>query len=260
MFIEQLLKNSTPYHHISSISQYFVIQCTDGNNRFHRRKHSKLCAKLLSFKWKISQMVHQLKVESLFSYLRCNPSIWGVAHIPLLLELICSLWSNQDSLPTEQLTMTRLYTEMTEWLCRRYLTTQNNQIPQLSQHEIDESCQKELAFLETLAFHAIQRNIIIIQPTLLEKALQEAKISSQQHPHILNIGILKSFHKQGIGNRLEMKKDHYFVHLSFQEYFAARYLTNALRRTSTETSHRIHQMSKIQSTLYTGIQFHGWPS
>ena len=175
-----------------------------------------------------------LKSEKLFGFLRSNLSIWGVAHIPINLELICSLWSNEDCFEGGQLTMTRLYSQMIEWLCRRYLRTKDNQVLQLSQDEIDHHCQKELAFLESLAFNAMENNTILIQPTLLKKACNEAKISSQQHPHVLNLGILKSFRKQGIGNQIEMNKVHYFVHLSFQEYFAARYLIHLLKGSQTK--------------------------
>ena len=80
----------------------------------------------------------------------------------------------------------------------------------------------------------MENSTILIQPTLLRKACNEVKISSQQHPHILNLGILKSFRKQGIGNLIEMNKVHYFIHLSFQEYFAARYLIHLLKGSQTE--------------------------
>jgi hypothetical protein len=175
-----------------------------------------------------------IKSQRLLNFLRSKQSIWGVAHIPVNLEIICSLWSNEDWSEIEQLTITILYTKMTEWLCRRYLKTNDNQISQLSQTEIDQHCQKELAFLESLAFNAMESYTIIIRSSILKKALHEAKVSLQERPHILNMGILKSVNKQGIGNRIEMEKDHYFVHLSFQEYFAARYLITALKCSQTE--------------------------
>jgi hypothetical protein len=174
-----------------------------------------------------------IKIPTLLKFLESNRSIWGVAHIPVNLELICSLWSNEDWSETEQLTITTLYSMMTEWLCRHYLKTQNHQILQLSEDEINQRCQNELAFLENLAFHAMENSTIIIRPTLLKKAFNEANISSKEQLNILNIGILKSFNQQGTGVGIEMKKDHYFVHLSFQEYFAARYLINALKGSST---------------------------
>jgi HEAT repeat protein len=173
------------------------------------------------------------KSQRLLHFLRINSSIWGVAHIPVNLELICSVWSNEDWPEIEQLTMTTLYTMMTEWLCRRYLTPLNKSIVQLSKDEIDEHCQKELRFLENLAFSAIDNNTIIIRPSLLTQALKEAEVSLQDHPNILNIGILKSFNKKGTDTQIKTDKDHYFVHLSFQEYFAARYLINTIKQSPT---------------------------
>ncbi len=175
-----------------------------------------------------------MKSQTLVKFLKSNPSIWGVAHIPVNLELICSLCSNQDWSETEQLSITTLYSMITEWLCRRYLEKQNNQILQLSKDEIYQRCQKELTFLENLAFTAMENNTIIIRPSLLEKALRKANVTTQEYLDILNIGILKSFTKQGIGNQIEINKDHYFIHLSFQEYFAAQYLINILKESSTE--------------------------
>ncbi|CAF3900021.1 unnamed protein product [Adineta steineri] len=173
------------------------------------------------------------KSQKLFNFLQKNRSIWGVAHIPVNLELICSLWSNEDFIETKELTITSLYTVMIEWLCRRYLSMPNKKIQNLSRDDVNQRCEKELAFLENLAFNEMKNNTIILRPNLLRKALNEEKISLHDHPHILNMGVLKSFNKQGIDTQIETDKDHYFVHLSFQEYFTARYLIKALKESST---------------------------
>ncbi|CAF3639385.1 unnamed protein product [Adineta steineri] len=171
--------------------------------------------------------------QKLFRFLKTNQSIWGVAHIPVNLELICSLWSNEDFIETTELTITSLYTVMIEWLCRRYLSIPNKKIQNLSKDDINQRCEKELAFLENLAFNGMKSNTIILRPNLLRKALNEEKVALHDHPHILNMGVLKSFNKQGIGTQIETGKDHYFVHLSFQEYFTARYLIKILKDSST---------------------------
>ncbi|CAF3904202.1 unnamed protein product [Adineta steineri] len=173
------------------------------------------------------------KSQKLFRFLQTNRSIWGVAHIPVNLELICSLWSNEDFIETKELTITSLYTAMIEWLCRRYLSMPNKKIQNLSKDDVNQRCEKELAFLENLAFNGMKNNTIILRPNLLKKALNEEKVSLHDHPHILNMGVLKSFNKQGIDTQIETDKDHYFVHLSFQEYFTARYLIKALKESST---------------------------
>ncbi|CAF1254258.1 unnamed protein product [Adineta steineri] len=184
------------------------------------------------------QMKHELdnslnKSQKLFRFLETNRSIWGVAHIPVNLELICSLWSNEDSIGTNELTITSLYTIMIEWLCRRYLSMPNKKIQNLPKDDVNQRCEKELAFLENLAFNGMKSNTIILRPNLLRKALNEEKVSLHDHPHILNMGILKSFNKQGIDTLIQTDKDYYFVHLSFQEYFTARYLIKALKESST---------------------------
>ncbi|CAF1411085.1 unnamed protein product [Adineta steineri] len=186
------------------------------------------------------------KSRKLFKFLKANRSIWGVAHIPVNLELICSLWSNEDFIQTKELKITSLYTVMVEWLCRRYLSMPNKKIQNLSKDDIHQRCEKELAFLENLAFNGMKSNTIILRPNLLRKALNEEKISLHDHPYILNMGVLKSFNKQGIDTRIQMHKDHYFVHLSFQEYFTARYLTKALKQSATHQE----EMKFIQREKY----------
>lgn len=85
-------------------------------------------------------------------------------------------------------------------------------------------CHKQLAFLESLPFNGIESNIIILRPKLLRKASKESECSLQHQSNLLNIGVLKSLDHKPIGTHIEVHKDHYFVHLSFQEHFAARYL------------------------------------
>jgi HEAT repeat protein len=264
---EQLLK--TP-HHILTSRPYLNTLLYDVQIEITGFADKNIEEYVLQF---FNQMKDELdnasiKSQTLLTFLKSNPSIWGVAHIPVNLELICSLWSNEDWSKIKDLTITALYTMMTEWLCRRYLRTQDNHILQLSEDEIGQRCQKELTFLENLAFNAMEDNTIIIRPSLLKKALNEAQVSSQEHPHILNIGILKSFNKRGTGTRIEMNKDHYFVHLSFQEYFAARYLTSALKGCSTEKiikfikHQKYNQRYILVFTFASGIlsQTHGNPS
>ncbi|CAF4072355.1 unnamed protein product [Adineta steineri] len=229
---EQLLK--TPHHILTSrpyqnVLAYHVQMEITGFTDHNIKQYVKQF---------FNQMEDELdnslnKGQTLFRFLKTNRSIWGVAHIPVNLELICSLWSNEDSIETKKLTITSLYTMMIEWLCRRYLSMPNKKIQNLSKDDVNQRCEKELAFLENLAFNGMESNTIILRPNLLKKALNEEKISLHDHPHILNMGILKSFNKQGIDTQIEMDKDHYFVHLSFQEYFTARYLIKALRESST---------------------------
>ncbi|CAF0888209.1 unnamed protein product [Didymodactylos carnosus] len=90
--------------------------------------------------------------QKLLNFLKPNPSIWGVAHNPVNLELICSLWGDIDWSETKTLAMTAWYDKLTEWLCRRYLTKQNIDHGKMKDKAVYTQCHKELQFLETLAF------------------------------------------------------------------------------------------------------------
>ncbi|UJR23218.1 hypothetical protein I4U23_026237 [Adineta vaga] len=170
----------------------------------------------------------QLKVENLQRFLQLNPRMWGISHIPVILELMCSLWCDTDWSETTSLTMTVVYDKMTEWVCRRYLEKLNKCSSQMTKEDVYNFCNKELAFLESLAFSGIQSGDIVIRPKVLRAAIKESGYSSQDGLCSLNIGILKSLDYKAIGTRIETDKTHYFVHLSFQEHFAARYLLRAL--------------------------------
>ena len=172
-----------------------------------------------------------------------NSRVWGVAHIPVNLEVICSIWSDTDWSETKNMTVTTLYDNMSMWLCQRYLARQNDTF-QMTKKQLYDYCKEELTFLETLAFEAMIKNTVLIQKELLQKVIEEINCSSQAFQRILNIGILKSYKDEPTGNQVEFDKHHYFVHLSFQEYFAARYICKALKDPADETVMRLIQTQK----------------
>ena len=203
----------------------------------------------------IYQFFHQLtdesidasnKCQSLLQFLHLSLSAFGVAHIPVNLELICSIWSNDHLSSTQNLTITSLYTHIIEWLCRRYLTLKTIDVPLnlLRDDEIYDKCQPELTFLQCLAFEAMKEDQINITASLLKKVLNQLNISLQKHPHILNFGVLKSSNKKGTGTSIELEKNHYFIHLSFQEYFAAQYVINQLNGSLRESAIEFIQHQK----------------
>jgi hypothetical protein len=125
--------------------------------------------------------------------------------------------------------MTTLYDNITEWLCRRYLQKQNINHTQMRKKKIYDQCHKELQFLETLAFNAMESNEIILETELIEETENETECNLDDHPQLLNFGILKSYDDKPIGNQIQAEKQYYFIHLSFQEYFAARHLLQILK-------------------------------
>ncbi|CAF4433299.1 unnamed protein product, partial [Rotaria magnacalcarata] len=171
------------------------------------------------------------KAQKLLILLESNSSIWGVAHIPVNLELICSLWNNNDRKITTVLTMTVLYDNIIEWQCRRYLTKKNINHEDLMTQDVYDKCNAELQFLEYLAFKGMQCDKIMLTPAILKKAKDDLKSFAIDIPQILKMGILKSYDDKATGTQIQTEKQHYFVHLSFQEHFAARHLLRILKGT-----------------------------
>ncbi|CAF4548110.1 unnamed protein product, partial [Rotaria socialis] len=186
--------------------------------------------------------------QKVLKFLRLNPRIWGIAHISVNLELICSIWSETDWSETTNLTMTTLYENMTVWLCRRYLARKSTSI-QISKMELYEKCHPELTFLETLAFEGMTSNTIILRKELLQKVMHNIGCLSDIYSDALHIGILKSFDNGPTGSQIQLEKHHYFVHLSFQEFFAAWHLVRLLNSTTRNTAIQFIENHKYEKRL-----------
>ncbi|CAF1532296.1 unnamed protein product [Adineta ricciae] len=227
--LERLLR--TPHHIVTSrpymnTLSYFVHMEITGFTEENINTYIKL------FFNQLGNSSHQ--GNDLLNFLRSKPRIWGIAHIPINLELICSTWSNIDWTQTKTVTITILYDRLTEWICRRYLEKQKKMSPietnRMNKTDVYDECRKELAFLENLAFLGMKNNVILLCPQLLKETQKESRCKLKDCPDLFNVGLLKSYDSNsgGIGTRIEADKQYYFVHLSFQEHFAARYLANAL--------------------------------
>ena len=199
------------------------------------------------------------EIEKLIRFLESNPRLWGIAHIPINLELICSVWSNNDWSETKTMTTTLMYDKVVEWMCRRYLEKYRDfpsvKLNAMRRNQLYKKCKTELEFLESLAFLGVVKNTIILRPKLVEDAEDESGCSTAEHPNLLNIGILKSFSPMGTGTQVEVDKDHYFVHLSFQEYFAARYLVNDFKHDNGGKAIKFIQDHKYQQRLRYVLTF-----
>ncbi|CAF1221955.1 unnamed protein product [Adineta ricciae] len=202
--------------------------------------------------------------EKLLNFLKGNPKIWGIGHIPINLELICTIWGDTNWQESEIITITRLYYKITVWLCRRYRGRENKDIQMIDDLLLG-VCDEPLKFLEILAFKGMENNNIILSSKLLKNVFRTTKYS-KLFANILKIGILKSCDGHKLtGTQIEVEKDHYFIHLSFQEYFAARYLLRTLKNKDQHQkkkaitliqSLKYNQRFELVFTFLSGLLFH----
>ncbi|CAF1086241.1 unnamed protein product [Adineta ricciae] len=258
--LERLLK--TPHHIVTSrpymnTLSYFVHMEITGFTEENINNYIEL------FFNQLDNSSHQ--GDNLLNFLRSKPRIWGIAHIPINLELICSTWSNIDWTQTKTVTITVLYDRLAEWICRRYLEKQKKMSPiktnRMNKTDVYDECRKELAFLENLAFLGMENNVTLLGPQLLKKAQKESRCKLNDCPDLFNVGLLKSYDSNsgGIGTRITADKHYYFVHLSFQEHFAARYLANALSNSTRDQAkqfireHKYNQRYQLLFIFLSGL-------
>jgi len=97
-----------------------------------------------------------------------NPAIFGTAHVPLNLALICGLWKDPSEAwgNVEDITMTALYEKIDLWLRRRYLKNHiKEEAPEdwlLDDFEKDPRYGPVLECLETLAWMGLQGNNLLL--------------------------------------------------------------------------------------------------
>lgn len=172
------------------------------------------------------------EAEAILNFLQTHPSIWGIAHIPINLELICWCWAAK-CFDTDITTLTQLYNLLVSRLQEVF-----EKYPELNQ-SINGKKISQLAFefMQLLAHRAMQNHHILIEGAMIRSTLNafiSPNLNGQQKLLLEachQLGLLKTTKEGGQDSR---DQTHYFIHLSFQEYCAAQYYAAHIYESSIE--------------------------
>ncbi len=199
--------------------------------------------------------------------LKQNPRFWGLAHIPLNLALICESWPSltlptptgspvvespmknppktktEDSKvvspltqPTE-LNLTALYQNVLVCFLKRDMQKQaQSSTTPLTWEALSESYALELLSLGAIAWQGMQAQQQILDAYPLTKALalivsdyleNEKSSLEEVFRQALALGFVR--HDSNDEKAPWLERRYYFIHLTFQEYFAAHYVLQTLQ-------------------------------
>ena len=178
------------------------------------------------------------KDNTLFlTFLKQNASAYGLAHVPINLELLCSVWETETL--DNPITMTMLYRKITTKLWKRYydrqkeLSTSNLQDKATATKALTQERIKAKTYLRKLAFAGMQQRNIVFMHAFIETNMlgiyeddeeMVAEMFDEYIQPVLDAGWLHS----SSSNKHNDKETYHFLHLTFQEYFAAKYLLESL--------------------------------
>lgn len=189
---------------------------------------------------------------ALLNMLSVNASIYNMAHVPIHLELICSIWLQNinaaDLRGHENLTLTKLYQKMLEYIFKRYLGTQNTVDQTIENLRIEEilnhqDCKPLIEYLARLAWRGvIDKPGPIIPHDSVVRCSRELPLQVTQIQAIFSkLQLLKQI---GLQAHSVYDQNYYFLHLSIQEFMAA---YEAVQRLLANE----HEMSALMEEKYS---------
>ncbi|WP_368029157.1 NACHT domain-containing NTPase [Arcobacter sp. s6] len=154
---------------------------------------------------------NQLK-NNLIQFIEENKKLEELASNPLLLEMICKIWLNKQEIKPD--TIFQIYSQIIEVLFDEY--TEIKDIEKLQDRK-----ELILDYFSEIAFEAMTNRVQILEGTILKRQ-RFNELRSFFENYILKLGLLKRI---SIDNRNPLDNSYEFIHLSFLEYFSARYVS-----------------------------------
>jgi hypothetical protein len=151
------------------------------------------------------------KTKGLKDFLQTNISIKHIAYIPLMLEMICSLWEEEEF--SDALTMTELYSHVVENMLQKHSANRDDE--QVYKRKNRKQIKEQLG---KIAFEGLTKQRILFDGDFIENSVDDIDFFEK---NIIYSGFLKSDAKEK-----DLLDNHFeFIHLTFQEYFSALYVS-----------------------------------
>ncbi|EED24427.1 hypothetical protein TSTA_077880 [Talaromyces stipitatus ATCC 10500] len=168
--------------------------------------------------------------EQILSFIKSHSGIENVMRIPIQLDALCYTWSDssQDGNDTFQ-TMTAVYEAIVVSLLRKDAVklgrvANHSSVDEMSAAEIHGLMAEEINLLEGLAFQGIYNGLIEFNKSTRSHIHKFLKDNGNAIPQAHN-SVLRSlsFLRSSNEGAEEDKQGFHFIHLTYQEYFAACY-------------------------------------
>jgi|GEM_PF-6147854 len=147
------------------------------------------------------------------------PHIRSLAHIPINLEIFCTLAIVKPSFfnSIDASTTTGIYIKLTDWLFKRFSIERNNKDPDdvINEPEPDSAWDvtHQSKIIEKIAWEGMDKDTLYLPLAAIKKIYRAYGCSEVTIGSIRNVGPLRIEEDVGM-----------FIHFTFQEFFAAAYL------------------------------------
>lgn len=193
------------------------------------------------------EKVHRKNVHELKGFLESHELVRGLVRIPIQLDAFCYCWDDIKSDRTENPdTMTTLYqaiqTSLWKKDAERLAKVETQSLRTASQKKIENEVKEQLHFLEYLGFSGLATDRI-------EFSESDRNIANDHSDLLLDLDDslpCLSFLRTSDPSARPNYQLYYFIHLTFQEYFAARYFVRHWKR--IDMKYTVFGEKKISTT------------